>query len=250
MTPLAAPFKDHFSRISGGYAAFRPVYPQELFEHLAGLCRRHDRAVDCGTGSGQAAIGLAAHFNEVLAFDPSAAQIAAAKAHEHVHYATAPAERIPVPDGSADLITAAAAAHWFDHDGFHAEVRRVLRPQGIIAVWTYWNARISPVVDAVLERFQFTLVGPYWPPERWYVNSAYRELPFPFTELGAPELEVRMTWSVEHFIGYLGTWSAVERYKEAHGTDPVDLVENDLRSAWGTAEREVHWPLTLRIGRL
>jgi SAM-dependent methyltransferase len=206
--------------------------------------------VDCGTGNGQAALGLAAHFDEVLAIDPSAAQISAAKTHQRVRYSVAPAEHMPMEDSSTDLVTAAAAAHWFDHDAFHAEVRRVLKPHGIIAVWTYWNARISPAVDAVLERFQFTMVGPYWPPERRYVNSAYRDLPFPFAQVTPPELEVHMKWSIEHFIGYLGTWSAVERYKAEHGTDPVDLVQNDLRSAWGDAEREVRWPLAIRIGRL
>ena len=243
-------FKDHFSRVAGSYATFRPHYPAELFAHLARLPARQDRVVDCGTGNGQAAIGLAAHFAEVVAIDPSAEQVRAAVQHERVRYAIAPAERMPVEDGSVDLITAAAAAHWFPHDAFHTEVRRVLKPNGVIALWTYWNAHISPTVDAVLERFQFTVVGPYWPPERKYVNSAYRDLPFPFTDLPVPSMDVRMTWTLEHFIGYLGTWSAVERYKTRHGTDPVDLVREDIRSAWGAGEREVRWPLAMRIGRL
>ena len=163
-------------------------------------------------------------------------------------YAIAPAERMPVQDASVDLVTAAAAAHWFTHDAFHAEARRVLKPGGVIALWTYWNAHISPPVDAVLERFQCTVVGPYWPPERRYVNSAYRDLPFPFTDMPVPSMEVRMIWTLDHFIGYLGTWSAVERYKAEHGTDPIGLVLSDLRSAWGEGERPVRWPLAMRIG--
>ncbi len=242
-------FKDHFSLIADNYATFRPRYPAELFSHLAALCPGHERAVDCGTGNGQAAVGLKEHFSEVVAIDPSPEQIAAAAAREGVHYAVAPAETIPVEDGSAQLITAAAAAHWFQHDAFHEEVRRVLEPGGVIALWTYWNAHVSPAVDAVLERFQFTVVGPYWPPERRYVNSGYRELPFPFADISAPPMEVRMRCTLEHFIGYLGTWSAVQRYRMEHGTDPVDLVRHDLRSAWGDDEREVRWPLAMRIGR-
>jgi ubiquinone/menaquinone biosynthesis C-methylase UbiE len=214
---MTGSFKDHFSRIAGSYATFRPHYPEELFAHLAGLCAQCDLAVDCGTGNGQAAIRLAAHFAKVVAIDPSAEQIAAAIAHERVLYAVVPAERMPVDDKSADLITAAAAAHWFPHDAFHAEVRRVLKPGGIVALWTY---------------------------------SAYRELPFPFRDLPLPTMDIRMTWSLEHFIGYLGTWSAVERYRSAHGTDPIDLVRNDLRAAWGEGERPVRWPLAMRVGRV
>lgn len=242
-------FNDHFSRIAEGYAAYRPHYPAELFSHLAALCTRHERAVDCGTGNGQAAAGLARHFSEVVALDPSAEQIAAASAQERVHYMVAPAERIPMEDGSAQLITAAAAAHWFQHDAFHAEARRVLEPGGIIALWTYRNALVSPAVDAVLERFQSTIVGQYWPPERRYVDAGYRNLPFPFADISAPPMDVRMRCTLEHFIGYLGTWSAVQRYRMEHGTDPIDLVRRDLRSAWGDDEREVRWPLAMRIGR-
>ncbi len=247
---MTGSFKDHFSRIAGSYAAFRPHYPAELFAHLSGLCAQRKLAVDCGTGNGQAAIGLAAHFNEVVAMDPSAEQIAAATAHERVRYAVAPAERMPVDDNSTDLVTAAAAAHWFPHDAFHAEVRRVLKPGGIVALWTYWNAHISPQVDAVLEHFQTNVVGPYWPPERRYVNSAYRDLPFPFTDLPMPEMDVRLNWPLAHFIGYLGTWSAVQRYRSSHGTDPIDLVRKDLRAAWGEGERPVRWPLAMRIGHV
>lgn len=248
--PSVQDFNDHFSRVASDYASFRPHYPEGLFAHISSLCADHARAVDCGTGNGQAAVGLARHFAEVVAIDPSARQIEMARRHDRVNYAVAPAERIPVADASVDLITAAAAAHWFKHEAFHAEVRRVLRPGGILALWTYWNAHVSPQVNAVLERFQFAVVGPWWPPERRFVDSAYRDLPFPFTEVRTPEFDVRAEWTFEHFIGYLGTWSAVERYKAEHGTDPVPLVHEDLRAAWGQEARQVRWPLALRVGRV
>ena len=86
----AMTFKDHFSRVAGSYATFRPHYPAELFRHLAGLCMAHDLAVDCGTGNGQAALGLAAHFTEVVAVDPSAEQVHASVQHERVRYSECP----------------------------------------------------------------------------------------------------------------------------------------------------------------
>ena len=50
-------FKDHFSGHASAYAAFRPSYPPELFEQLAALNTRRERAWDCATGNGQAAVG-------------------------------------------------------------------------------------------------------------------------------------------------------------------------------------------------
>ena len=52
-------FKDHFSGHAADYASFRPGYPPELFDFVAALPRRRGTAWDCGTGSGQAAVGLA-----------------------------------------------------------------------------------------------------------------------------------------------------------------------------------------------
>ena len=120
----------------------------------------------------------------------------------------------------------------------------------MVAVWCYDLLRVTPEVDGLLASFYAETVGPYWPPERRYVNSAYQDLPFPFASVPAPAMDVRMNWAVDHFIGYLGTWSAVERYKKEHGSDPVDHIRQDLRSAWGEGVLEVRWPLAMRIGRV
>ena len=74
---LSAPdFKDHFSGHAGDYARYRPSYPPELFRTVSALVTRHERCWDAGNGNGQAAVGLAEHFAEVVATDASADQIA------------------------------------------------------------------------------------------------------------------------------------------------------------------------------
>jgi hypothetical protein len=78
-------FKDYFSRQSGQYTLFRPRYPRELFHFLAATAPDRQRAWDCGTGNGQAAVDLAADFSEVIATDPSERQIAHALPHDRVH---------------------------------------------------------------------------------------------------------------------------------------------------------------------
>lgn len=245
-------FKDHFSGHAADYSRFRPDYPAELFAWLAAQTPARERAWDCATGSGQAACGLAPHFAEVIATDASAPQVENARPCRGVRYAVASAEASGLVDATIDLITVAQALHWFDLPRFYAEVSRVLRPGGVIAVWTYNLFRLDPAIDALVDRFYSETVGDYWPFERRLVEGGYRDLPFPFAAVEpVPEFRMQSAWSLDHLTGYLGTWSAVRRYREAKGVDPVAELRPALAAVWGDAEREraVQWPLALRVGR-
>ena len=165
-------FKDHFSSASGRYAAFRPDYPATLYDWLAGQCAEHDIAWDCATGSGQAAQGLAPHFRCVVATDASAEQIRHAATHPDIDYRVAPAEASGLVDHSVDLVTVAQAAHWFDLPRFYAEVARVLKPGGVIALWGYGRMVLPGELDAPFQRFYEETVGSYWPPERALIDDA------------------------------------------------------------------------------
>lgn len=245
-------FKDHFSGHAGAYSRHRPTYPPALFAWLAEVSPARDAAWDCGTGNGQAAVALAEHFSSVIATDPSAEQVSNAFAHPRVRYAVAPAEASGLDDASVDLVTVAQAVHWFDLPRFWAEVRRVLRPDGVVAVWSYDLMHVSPEIDALDRRLYEDVVGPYWPPERKMVEDLYRGIPFPFAEMEVPALDMAMDWTLDQLTGYMGTWSAMQRYRRANGTDPVADVLPELRAAWGDpgATRRVRWPLGIRVGRV
>ncbi|MCP4377042.1 MAG: class I SAM-dependent methyltransferase, partial [bacterium] len=206
-------FKDHFSDQSGDYLRYRPSYPGALFAFLAEIPPMQHRAWDCATGSGQAAHGLSTHFERVIATDASAAQIDSAVPAANVHYRVAPAEASGLPDRSVDLVTVAQALHWLDLERFYGEVRRVLKPGGLLAVWSYNLLRTDPAIDAEVDAFYSHTVGPYWPPERRLVESGYRDLPFPFPELDTPPFAMTARWRLEQLLGYLGTWSATKRYR-------------------------------------
>lgn len=244
-------FADHFSTQASTYAARRPRYPEALFAWLAAQAPARETAWDAGCGSGQASLGLAAHFDSVIASDPSAAQIAAASAHPRVQYRIEPAEAPSLADASVDLVTVAQALHWFDQDRFHAAVRRVLRPGGVIAAWTYALCRVDAAVDAAYDRLYEPILGPYWPAERRHVENGYRDLPFPWTPITAPPFDLRVRWNLDAYRGYLRSWSATQRYIDRHGSDPRALVDDELVAAWGdpAVEREVVFPLALRVGR-
>lgn len=231
------------------YAKFRPTYPGELFEYLATLPPARDLAWDCATGSGQAAVALAQHFTAVIATDASEKQILHAQPHERVRYRAAPAENSGLEPHAVDLVTVAQALHWFDLPAFHQDAQRVLKTNGVIAVWSYNLLQVNPEVDAIVNHFYDDIVGPFWPPERRVIEEGYAKLPFPFSEIEAPQFQMEVRWSLPQLLGYLHTWSATQRFIETNGTDPLSLVQEDLETAWGDRDQSVRWPLALRIGR-
>jgi SAM-dependent methyltransferase len=243
-------FKDHFSRQAAEYAKFRPRYPAEMFQYLAGIAPERKLAWDCATGNGQAAVALAAVFERVIATDASEKQIANAEPHERVEYRVAPGENSEIETGTIDMVVVAQALHWFDLGGFYAEAKRVLRPRGILAASAYRFFHITPAIDVVINhRYHDEVVGPFWPPERALVQR-FEELPFPFPEIKTPPFEMTAQWTLDQLIGYLRTWSATQRYITANKRDPLEDIGGELRSAWGTVKetRRVVWPLTLRVG--
>jgi SAM-dependent methyltransferase len=244
-------FNDQFSKIADSYLRYRPRYPKELFSYLAALVPSRGRAWDAATGNGQSALALAEHFNEVIATDASAQQISCATRHEKIDYRIAPSEKTDIESRSVDLITVSQALHWFRVDEFYSEVRRVLKPQGVIAVWVYRFIHVADEIDRVLETFHEVTVKPFWLPENDKADNRFFSLPFPFKEISAPSFDMEARWTLDHLRGFLGTWSAVERYKQARGRDPVESIEEELKRAWGdsNAERLIRWPLLLRVGR-
>jgi|1185.fasta_scaffold163556_2 SAM-dependent methyltransferase len=243
---------DHFSAVADAYALRRPAYPAELFAFLAGAARGHDLAWDCAAGSGQASIPLAQFFRRVIATDISSAMLAQAPVHASVEYRRGSAYESGLDAGSADLVTVAQALHWFEPERFYAEVGRVLKPGGILAVWTYGTQLMEdPVVNAIVGRFYHEVVGPYWPPERCHVEAGYSTISFPYPELTHPEFQMRQHWTLDELLGYIATWSATQLYRKGKGSDPIPELGLELQRHWGDNPRSrlVRWPLTLRVGR-
>lgn len=243
-------FRDLFAFAAGSYARYRPRYPAALFRWLGESVPRHECAWDCGTGSGQAAVALASNFDHVIATDPSITQLAHADRAGGVCYAAMTAEDAALGTASADLVTVAQALHWFQHDRFFAEVDRVLRPGGALAVWSYGVLAVDPRVDPLLRQFYFDELGPHWPVERALVDSGYAGIALPFAERATPAFEMVATWNLAQLGGYLSTWSAVGRCRAATGRDPLPDLMRRLSATWDADEtRSVRWPLVVRLAR-
>jgi ubiquinone/menaquinone biosynthesis C-methylase UbiE len=242
-------FEDHFSKHSQLYAQYRPQYPEELYEYLASLAPENSLAWDCGTGNGQAAIGLAKYFDRVFASDASAEQISHAYPHPKVEYHVEPAEHILLDDSTVDLVTVAVAIHWFNLDEFYREAKRVLKRNGILAAWTYNFPEISPRVNALIHEYYYNTLNGFWPQRIHYLQEGYTTLPFPFEEIIPPSFVMKANWDLDQLAGFLNSWSATQRYKEQKGHHPLEMIWSQLSAAWGNEPRLVQWPLHFRIGR-
>jgi len=244
-------FKDHFSGNSDQYQTYRPGYPQDLFRQLSGLTDTHDLAWDCATGNGQAASELCEYYSQVVATDASQTQIRSAVRNPKICYWVATAERSAIRSGSVDLIAVAQAMHWFDLDGFTSEVSRVLKPGGILAAWTYGLTRVDPGVDAVVNHLYGPVLDAYWPPERKLVENGYQDFELPLPEIDMPEFKMTQQWTLPRLMGYLGTWSAVKRYRQQTGVDPLAVLSAEFHAQWGEVDKpkQITWPLRTRVWR-
>jgi SAM-dependent methyltransferase len=247
----AGDFHNYFGPQANRYREFRPRYPAALFHYLAVAGTGTRAAWDCATGNGQAAVRLAERFSRVTATDPSDAMIAQAIPHPRVTYSVAKYES-GLPDHSVNLVTVAQALHWFDLDPFLREVRRVLAPGGVLAAWCYSKCMVDSSVDDLVEMFYSVTLGPFWSKERRLVDEQYRTIALPLDELAPPPFEMIEQWSLAEFAGYIRTWSAVNKFIEVRGEEPVRTFEEALGQMWGDPlqKRRVKFPIHCRIGEI
>lgn len=244
--------KDNFSTQSSAYARFRPGYPEQLVRFLFQHCRHFDQAWDCGTGNGQIALQLAERFEHIEASDISENQLKNALPHPRVRYTLQAAEEPLFGDQQFDLIVVGQAAHWFAFDRFYAQARRVGKPGALLALVGYNLLKVDEGPIDELIRYLYTdVLGAYWDVERRHVDAAYTSLPFPFDEIPFPEMSMTYTWTREHLIGYLGTWSALQHFQKQQGYSPLDeafLLK--LEAAWPDGvSQNVQFPIFARVGR-
>jgi len=146
----------------------------------------------------------------------------------------------------------AQALHWFDLDPFLREARRVLVPGGVLAAWCYARCTVDSAVDEIVDLFYTVTLGPFWLKERRLVDEGYRTIALPLDEMAPPPFEMTEQWSLSEFASYIRTWSAVNRFIEVRGEEPVFAFEEALAEMWGDPRqrRRVKWPVHCRIGEI
>ena len=147
MTRLAATNAARsFDAWAPDYDRYRPQYPQVLFDHIAAKLAlpAGPQVVDLGAGTGRASLAMAERGWQVTAVEPGGPMLDVLRARAvdaglSVRATQARAEETGLPTASTDLVTAAQAFHWFDGPRAVAEMARILRPLGGVAL--FWNVR-------------------------------------------------------------------------------------------------------------
>lgn len=232
------------------YARYRPEYPAEMYDRIYGYLgsdRPWRLAVDVGCGSGQNARALVSKFERVVGVDTSEAQIAEARRYcENLsnldfHCASASCLDGFLEDGSVDLITAAAALHWFDYMAFFRQCSKLLRPGGVLAAFCYALPLCfdNPLASEAFLQCYKTL-GEYWAPQVKLAREFYKQ---PFAEMQTifPHSErddsykIPVKQSIEELCGFVRSLSSYQTFRKENqeGSDPVAELSLKLRHLYG-----------------
>jgi SAM-dependent methyltransferase len=127
-----------FGLAADAYDRGRPTFPTEAVSWLVGP--NPTTVLELGAGTGKLTSVLVELGHDVHATEPDPGMLTVLRRHlPDVPTSESGAEEIPLPDRSVDVVVAAQAFHWFDHERALPEIARVLRPGGHLAL--AWNAR-------------------------------------------------------------------------------------------------------------
>lgn len=240
-----------FSKQADLYAKYRPEYPEEMYNFIFDHLDQQKITWDCATGSGQIAIYLANHFDQVFANDISEEQLAYAQEKANITYLNTPGEHSGLPENTFDLITIAQAIHWLNFDKFYDEVRRTSRKDALLAVIGYGMVRIDKQSNILIDELYETAFSKYFNENRRYLDNCYQNIPFPFEEIPTPTFKNHYTWSLDQLEGYFNSWSAIQRIKSEKGYNPADETITELKQVLSNPEKfEVTFPIFIRLGRV
>ncbi|KAI8979434.1 S-adenosyl-L-methionine-dependent methyltransferase [Mycotypha africana] len=268
--------KKNVNYVGNAYSKFRPTYSYEIYSliyetHNANQ-GEYNLAIDVGCGTGQVTTILAEKFKQVHGIDTLEEQINNAIRRSNITYKVGPAENLSqFADNSVDLITVGTAFHWFDHEKFLQEAKRVLKKdgKGTLAIFGYYYPRIKnePEADNLLKGFTKDVYDPVANENIRYIKNMYRDIKYPFknqvwyitptsedvTRISRPTrgplMEASMT--MENFKHYMKTSSAYSNYIEENKDkdDPADKLVRDLMETMNITDYnhviQLEWPTVL-----
>lgn len=231
--------------VGARYDAGRPFHHPRSLAHIRMLVGREPiaHALDVACGTGMSSVALSAHASHVIGVDVSPEMLRAARPDPRVSYMYAAAERLPIADAAVDAVTCCSGVHWFDQPRFFAELRRVLRPKGWVALYDHYF--IGEMVDvpafgawvaAAFERFPL-------PARNFQAGDPRAQTPDGFESIADDFFEDDIEMTLDAFVDYQLTISNFVAALDA-GTPEPDVrawLEQSLASLFGDRPRVVRF---------
>lgn len=189
-----------FGSVAQDYDRWRPGYPTAAVDWMLPTGTRH--VADLGAGTGKLTGELLARGLVVDAVEPDPQMLAVLREqHPLARTHLARSDDLPLGTGSLDAVTAAQAWHWMPPYESTVEVRRVLRPDGVLAL--VWN-----VLDPQ-QGWEFDLHG--LDPLTWRADDADDLESLPFLPHEVETASFPWTWAVtaDEWIANLATHSSI-----------------------------------------
>ncbi|MFJ2172113.1 class I SAM-dependent methyltransferase [Streptomyces sp. NPDC101062] len=227
MTEVSNPFGS--APMARRYARGRRYYQDKALDLALGAAQADPAglALDIACGTGLSTWALRDRAHRVVAFDVSPAMLAQAPRFPGAHYLVAPAERIPLRDATADLATVGAAFHWFDQPAVFAELARVLRPGGGLAVYSdFFLGRIEDVPDFTTW-FEQTYLRRYPTPRRHGHFDPGAAVAAGFAEVTSKQAEFPVPLTLRQLTDFLLSQSNAGAAIES-GTTTEERLAEDL----------------------
>ena len=226
MTDAYLQHRNRFGLLAKDYMKHRRGYPNTVYEAiLQHLPAREIDALDVGCGTGIVTYELATFCHYVIGTDKEEGMIEEAKLHapSNCHFLVSPAETLPFPNSSFDLITVAQAFHWFDHEKTLGEFRRIIRPDSLIVIFRKRakdGSRILadfvwPVLDKYAERSEIQEIQSDFSILRMVSFASCEVINIPYEELYTPD----------EYLGFLRSHSV---YNLVPGNQREEYL-NDMR---------------------
>jgi ubiquinone/menaquinone biosynthesis C-methylase UbiE len=217
-----------YDRIAEIYERARPGWPVEAVDHVArGLgLDRSATVLDLGAGTGKLTRLLVQRFDRVIAVEPlDGMRTVLESVVPQAEAIAGEAERIPLADSSVDAVFSADAFHWFDGAQALAEIARVLRPRGGLAL--LWNVPAKPTEPSIAAAGELLSArGSEVRQIDRYASGAWRE-PFassPFEELHGARFEHRQVVDREGMLAYLASMSWIAVLPDDERNELLDEV--------------------------
>lgn len=239
----------NFDELAADYDRYRTGYGPELYDALLTLGFTNGSSiVDVGCGTGLSAAPLVARGLRVVGVDPSAKMLTAARARvPSMKLAQAKAEKLPFENGAFEGATSAQAFHWFDQPAALAEMLRVTRHGGPIAVW--WKMLAG---DDDVRRFRIAVGAQlgFMPPTD-PLKSGFRAFyGAPFTRRALRVIPFALHASVAQWIGYERSRAQARNAYGAGRDAYLHALEARLLETYGRADArmEVRYTQYLYVG--